>query len=730
MAAQQLDHAVEQRIETLLAQMTPEEKVGQMTQVDFSVISLENGQDLDNPIDQAKLEEAIFRYHVGSILNTPTTPNNKAQPVEKWRTITQRIRDTAAKSRLQIPVIYGIDAIHGATYTRDSVLFPQAISMAATFNTELSFLEGQITAREVKASGLDWNFSPVMDIGRQPLWPRLWETYGEDVHLASAMGSAYIAGHQGSDYSLADKAPTCLKHYVGYSYPLNGKDRTPAWIGERALREWFLPGFQAGIAAGAPTVMINSAEVDGIPGHANYHYLTEILRGELGFTGFTVSDWQDIIRLYTRDKIAASPREAVKIAVMAGVDMSMVPYDFSFYDLLLDLLKSGEVPMSRVDEAVGRILRVKLQSGLFERREADLPLDGNFATEQAAAVNRQAAQESIVLAKNAGDLLPLNKQASILLTGPTANSLSVMNGGWTITWQGNAEDWYPKQHPTLLQALQEKTAGKVSYVGGRRFGEEINIEQAVTAARQHDVVVLALGENTYTETLGNIDSLMLDPAQLQLARALFATGKPIVLITFGGRPRIITDIAEQAQAVLLGFLPGMEGGRAMADILFGDVNPSGKLPISYPRASNDITPYDHKPMEAFEMVQYQPLYPFGHGLSYTRFKTSGLRLERSRYKLGEEIKLSVSVENTGNRPGKEAVLVYLNDLYASVTRPVKQLKAFSKVELQPGERRQLQFTLKPEDLSFIGLDMRRIVEPGEFKVMVGEETASFEVLAH
>ncbi|WP_367154561.1 glycoside hydrolase family 3 N-terminal domain-containing protein [Methylomonas sp. HYX-M1] len=729
MAAQQLDPAVEQRIETLLAQMTPEEKVGQMTQVDFSVISLENGQDLDNPIDQAKLDAAIFRYHVGSILNTPTTPNNKAQPVEKWRTITQQIRDTAAKTRLQIPVIYGIDAIHGATYTRDSVLFPQAISMAATFNTELSFLEGQITAREVKASGLDWNFSPVMDIGRQPLWPRLWETYGEDVHLASAMGSAYIAGHQGTDYSAADKAPTCLKHYVGYSYPLNGKDRTPAWIGERALREWFLPGFQAGIAAGAPTVMINSSEVDGIPGHANYHYLTEILRGELGFTGFTVSDWQDIIRLHTRDKVAASPREAVKIAVMAGVDMSMVPYDFSFYELLLDLVNSGEVPMSRIDEAVGRILRVKLQSGLFERREADLPVAGNFATEQAAAVNRQAAQEAIVLAKNAGDLLPLSKQASILLTGPTANSLSVMNGGWTITWQGNAEDWYPKQHPTLLQALQAKSAGKVSYVGGQRFGEEINIEQAVTAARQHDVVVLALGENTYTETLGNIDSLSLDSVQLQLAKALFATGKPIVLITFGGRPRLITDIAEQAQAVLLGFLPGMEGGRAMADILFGEVNPSGKLPISYPRASNDVTPYDHKPMEAFEMVQYQPLYPFGHGLSYTRFKTSGLRLERSRYRLGEEVKLSVSVENTGNRPGKEAVLVYLNDVYASVTRPVKQLKAFSKVALQPGERRALQFTLKPEDLSFIGPDMRRIVEPGEFKVMVGDESASFEVLA-
>lgn len=730
MNAQPASQAVEDQVHALLAQMTLEEKVGQMTQIDFSVVSVENGQDADDPIDHAKLEDAIFNRHVGSILNTPSTPNNKAQPIEKWRKLTQTVRDMAAKTRLKIPVIYGIDAIHGATYTLNSVLFPQAISMAATFNPELSFKEGEIVAREVKASGLDWNFSPVMDIGRQPLWPRLWETYGEDVHLSSVMGSAFIKGHQGDDMADADKAPTCLKHYLGYSYPLNGKDRSPAWIGERALREWFLPGFEAGVLAGAPTVMINSAEVDGIPGHANYHYLTEILRGELGFTGFTVSDWEDIIRLYSRDKLAASPREAVKMAVIAGVDMSMVPFDFSFYDLLLELAKSGEVPMTRIDEAVSRILRVKLQSGLFDRDQPDLPVAGNFVTDEAVAVNRQAAREAIVLAKNDGGMLPLRKNASILVTGPTANLLSVMNGGWTITWQGDAEHLYPNNHPTLFQALQGKTSGKVTYVGGKHFNDEINIEQAVNEARNHDVVILALGEKTYTETVGNIDSLALDPLQMQLARAIFEIGKPVVLVTFGGRPRVITELADKAHAVVLGFLPGMEGGEAMADILFGNVNPSGKLPISYPHAVNDITPYDHKPIEAYEGNQYRPLYAFGHGLSYTSFETSDLKLAKTKIGPGENLDLTVKVKNTGQRAGKETVLVYLNDVAASVSRPVKQLKAFKKVELQPGEQQTLQFTLAPQDMSFIGLNMKRVIEPGEFKVMVGNESAIFNLSAN
>ncbi len=718
---------IENKVKKLLSEMTLEEKVGQMTQVDFTVIGVPSSQNGEGQIDPIKLNDAILNHHVGSILNTPFTPDNQSQAIDVWRQLTRTVQDSAARTRLKIPVIYGIDAIHGATYTKNSVLFPQAINMAATFNADLAFKEGEITAREVSASGLQWNFSTVMDIGRQPLWPRLWETFGEDVHLATVMGTSYIKGHQGDDFSAAGKLPTCLKHYVGYSYPLNGKDRTPAWIGERTLREYFLPTFEAGIKAGSPTVMVNSAEVDGIPGHANYHYLTTILRGELGFKGFTVSDWEDIKRLYTRDKLAASEKEAVKIAVMAGIDMSMVPFDFSFYDLLLDLVKSGDVPLSRIDEAVSRILTVKYQSGLFEPKPL-LPIAGNFATADAIATNRQAARESIVLAKNDHNILPLKKDLNILVTGPTANLLNVMNGGWTITWQGSSEYLYPKDKLTVLAAIQQKATGKVTYVGGDSFDAKIDIQQLLEEAKNHDVILLSLGESPYTETVGNIESLNLDQAQVDLANAAIATGKPVVLLTLGGRPRIITSIAERVSGVILGFLPGMEGGEAIADILYGDYNPNGKLPISYPRNTNGFTSYDYKPMESFEGNSYNPLYPFAHGLSYTTFETSDLTVEKEKIKLNENITITVKVKNTGLLTGKETVLVYINDVAASVTRPNKQLKAFKKVALNPGQTEDLSFTLTPHDLSFIGVDLKRIVEPGDFKVMVGKETVGFTVI--
>jgi beta-glucosidase len=723
-SAQEANKTIENKVKHLLSQMTLEEKVGQMTQVDFTVIGVPKEQNAEDQIDPAKLEDAVINHHVGSILNTPFTPDNKSQSIEIWRKMMRTVQDAAARTRLKIPVIYGIDAIHGATYTQNSVLFPQAISMAATFNPELAFKEGEITAREVRASGQQWNFSTVMDIGRQPLWPRLWETFGEDVHLATVMGTSYIKGHQGDDFSAADKAPTCLKHYVGYSYPLNGKDRTPAWLGERTLREYFLPTFEAGIKAGSPTVMVNSSEVDGIPGHANHHYLTTILRKELGFKGIAVSDWADIERLYTRDKMASSPKEAVKIAVMAGIDMSMVPFDFSFYDLLIELVKSREVPMSRIDEAVSRILKVKYQAGLFDPKPL-LEVEGNFATADAIETNRQAARESIVLAKNDHNTLPLKKDANILVTGPTANLLSVMNGGWTITWQGFAEELYPQQKLTVLEAIQEKSTGQVTYVGGGSFDAPIDIQKVVDEAKNHDVILLSLGEHTYTETPGNIETLNLDQAQVDLANAALATGKPVVLLTLGGRPRIITSIAERASGVILGFLPGMEGGEAIADILYGDYNPNGKLPITYPRNTNGITPYDYKPIESFEQNTYNPLYPFGHGLSYTTFETSGLKIEKDKISMGKNIKVTVNVKNTGTIKGKEAVLLYINDVAASVTRPNKQLKAFKKVELNPGQSESLSFTLTPHDLSFIGVDLKRIVEPGDFKVMVGNETVSF-----
>ncbi|WP_228779182.1 glycoside hydrolase family 3 N-terminal domain-containing protein [Methylobacter sp. BlB1] len=719
--------AIEDKVKELLSQMTLEEKAGQMTQIDFSVVGTPAVSGEEPPIDRTRLEDAVINHHVGSILNVPFTPANRAAPIGTWRKITAAVQEASQRTRLKIPVIYGIDAIHGATYTQGAALFPQAISMAATFNPELSFKEGEITAREVRASGLQWNFSPVMDIGRQPLWPRLWETYGEDVHLASVMGTSYIKGHQGDDFSAPDKLPTCLKHYVGYSFPINGKDRTPAWIGERMLREYFLPTFEAGVQAGAPTVMVNSSEVDGIPGHANYQYLTTILRGEMGFKGFTVSDWEDIKRLYTRDKLAATPKEAVKIAVMAGVDMSMVPFDFTFYDLLVELARSGEVPMSRIDEAVSRILTVKFQTGLFDPERPVLPAEGNFATPEAVETNRQAAREAIILAKNDNHILPLKKDASILVAGPTANLLSVMNGGWTITWQGDSESLYPQDKLTVFEALQTKSAGKVTYVGGQAFDDPIDVDKVVAEAQNHDYVLLALGEKPYTETPGNIDSLMLDQKQIDLANAVIEAGKPVILLMLGGRPRVITAIAEKVPGVILGFLPGMEGGEAIADIIYGDYNPNGKLPISYPRNTNDIVPYDHKPTESFEFNTYKPLYPFGHGLSYTTFETRGLSVEKSQIKMGENVTVHVSVKNTGTLKGKETVLLYLNDVAASVTRPVRQLKAFKKVELEPGQEQSLSFTLTPRDLSFIGIDMKRIVEPGEFKVMVGNETAGFSV---
>jgi beta-glucosidase len=411
---------------------------------------------------------------------------------------------------------------------------------------------------------------------------------------------------------------------------------------------------------------------------------------------------------------------------MAGIDMSMVPFDFSFYDLLVDLVKSGEVPLSRIDEAVSRILRVKYQAGLFEPKPL-LAAKDNFATAEAIETNRQAARESIILAKNDHNILPLKKDASILVAGPTANLLSVMNGGWTITWQGAAEELYPQEKLTVLEAIQKKTTGIVTYVGGNSFDSAIDIQKLVEEAKNHDLILLSLGEKPYTETVGNIESLNLDQAQVDLANAAIATGKPVVLLTLGGRPRIITSIAERVRGVILGFLPGMEGGVAIADILFGDYNPNGKLPISYPRNTNGITPYDYKPMESFEGNTYNPLYPFGHGLSYTSFSSSGLKIDKEKFKMGENATVTVDVKNTGSLKGKEAVLLYINDVAASVTRPNKQLKAFKKVELNPGQTESLSFTLTPHDLSFIGIDLKRIVEPGKFKVMIGNEIVGFTV---
>ena len=706
-----------QRVDKLLQQMTLEEKAGQMTQVTIDVVSMgADGRQEPHAIDPAKLRKALVDHRIGSIINV----GPQGYPLKHWQEVIRQIQDVATKeTRLKIPVLYGIDAIHGATYTLGSTLFPQAISAACTWDTEIMEKAGEVTALEIRASGIPWNFYPVMDIGRNPVWPRFWETYGEDVYLGSRMGESYVKGHQGASYGDPMKAAACLKHYAGYGYPLNGQDRTPAWIDERMMREYFLPGFEAGVRAGVPSVMVNSGEINGIPGHANHHLLTEVLKGEWEFKGFVVSDWEDIKRLHTRDRVAATPQEAVRMAVMAGVDMSMVPFDFSFSDLLVKCVNEGLVPVSRIDDAVRRILTVKLDLGLFERPYADPALEATFASPASKALNLRAARECLTLLKNDGNILPLAGGTKVLVTGPTADMLSVMNSGWTITWQGNDEALYPKDAPTILDAL--KAAGgdqNVSYIPGSTFDSLLDVKATVAAARKADVVVLCLGEPAYCETPGNIKDLTLERAQLELAEAVAASGKPVVLVLAEGRPRCVSRIADRMRAVLFAGLPGMEGGTAVADVLYGVVNPSGKLSFSYPRFPNMIVPYDHKPIEQFDTNRYYPQWAFGHGLSYTTFAYSDLALGKETMNVRGPLEVSVTVKNTGTREGTEIVQLYLTDEFGSVSRPVRQLRRFDRVTLQPGESRTVNWTLTASDLSFVGLENRRIIEPGGFTVSV------------
>jgi len=695
-----------------------------MTQVSLQVVTKKRGTNSQRfEPDYNKLKEAIVKYHVGSILNVYDIALSSGQ----WDSLITEIQDIATKeTRLKIPVLYGIDAIHGANYTKDATIFPQPINIAATWNRDLVNKEGEITSFEVKACGIPWNFYPVLNMGRNPLWSRLWETYGEDTYMAQQMGISYIEGAQGNDPSAKNKLAVCLKHYVGYGFPLNGKDRTPAWIPERMMKEYFLPPFEAGIKAGALTVMVNSSEVNGIPAHSDYHLLTEVLKKEYGFKGFVVSDWADIKNLYERDRVASSEKEAVKMAVMAGVDMSMVPLDYSFYNLLLQLAKEGSVPMSRIDDAVSRILRVKFLTGIFDNPYPDTTMKSMVADSESTKINLQAARESLVLVKNQNNLLPLKKNIKVLVTGPAANMLSCLNSGWTITWQGDDEAAYPKNKNTVLEAIEQKIGKRnVSYVEGSSFDTDINSDSAVNAAKNVDAIIIVLGEKAYCETPGNIDDLTLDEAQLSLASKLIKTGKPIILVMLEGRPRVISKIESEAGAILLGFLPGMEGGNAIADVLFGDTNPSGKLPITYPRYPNDIVHYDYKPMENFGTNTFNPQWNIGYGLSYTTFAYSNLTFDKSRINKNDSLNVSVTVKNTGNLPGKEVVQLYISDLYGSVSRPNKQLKGFEKIYLNPEESKIVKFVITQNDLSFIGRNNKRIVEPGEFKITIDKLSRGF-----
>jgi beta-glucosidase len=735
--APERDHT--QKIEDLLKRMTLEEKVGQMTQLTIGMIV--NGRDQDIKIDPAKLEKAIVKYGVGSILNV----SDQALTLDRWHEIIGDIQGAAKKTRLGIPVIYGIDSIHGANYIQGATLIPQEIGMAATWNPELMKRAAEITAIETRAAGIPWSFSPVLDLGRNPLWPRFWETFGEDPYLAKVMGVAFVRGLEGADVSSNNQVAASLKHYMGYSFPLTGRDRTPAWIPENYLREYFLPTFDAAVKAGARTVMINSGEINGVPGHVNKHILTDILRGELGFKGFVVSDWEDIKKLVTTWRIAATEKEATRQAIMAGIDMSMVPLDYSFADHLIALVKEGAVPQSRIDEAVRRILRVKFELGLFEKPVPTAALKAKFALPESRQVSLQAARESLTLLKNANNILPLAKTTKVLVTGPTSDSMISLNNGWSYVWQGSEESLYPKDRPTIRKAIEEKVgASNVTFVQGTKITrpagstsnntptdkeEEVDIAAAVSAAQNVDVIVLALGEGSYCETPGNVTDLTIGEPQIKLAEALKATGKPIVMVLVEGRPRIINRIADSASAILMAYNPSNEGGTAIADVLFGDVNPSGKLPFTYPRTPNGLINYDHKPFEtedtAFGNMAFKPQFEFGEGLSYTTFAYSDLRLGKQVITANEELPVSVTVTNTGRRAGKEAVLVYVSDLVASISPPRRRLRRFAKISLEPGQSRTLTFKLRRDDLSFIGADNKPVAEPGEFDVKVGGLTERF-----
>ncbi len=722
-----------QKIEALLKRMTLEEKVGQMTQLAIGMIV--SGRDQDVKIDQAKLDKAIVKYGVGSILNV----SDQALTVDTWRGIISQIQDVATKkTRLGIPMIYGIDSIHGANYVRGATLFPQEIGMAATFNPELMKRGAEIAAIETRAAAIPWSFSPVLDLGRNPLWPRFWETFGEDPYLAKVMGVAFVRGLEGSDVSADTQVASSLKHYMGYSFPLTGRDRTPAWIPENYLREYFLPTFDAAVKAGARTIMVNSGDINGTPGHINHHILTDILRTELGFKGFVVSDWEDIKKLVTTWRIAADEKEATRLAVLAGIDMSMVPNDYSFADHLVALVKEGAVPQARIDEAVRRILRVKFELGLFEKPMPDASLKAKFGLPEYRDASLAAARESITLLKNNNNVLPLSKNTKVLVTGPTSDSLVSMNNGWTWVWQGSEESLYPTDRLTIRKAIEAKVgASNVTWVQGTKITrgpgpsngtptdqeQEVDIAAAVSAAQNADVVVLALGEGSYCETPGNITDLTIGEPQIKLAEAIKATGKPVVMVLVEGRPRIINRIADSASAILMAYNPSDEGGRAIADILFGDVNPSGRLPFTYPRTPNGLINYDHKPFEtensAFGNMAFNPQFQFGDGLSYTTFAYSDLRIGKQTISANEDLPVSVTVKNTGNRAGKEAVLVYVSDLVATLSPPGKRLRRFAKINLDPGQSKTLTFKLRREDLSFIGSDNKPILEPGDFEVRIG-----------
>jgi beta-glucosidase len=740
-ACQSKQSEPDDRVEALLKQMTLEEKVGQMTQITLDVVG--NGEtvfssDFPFELDTARLRKALVNYHVGSILNTT---NNYAMTPAQWYTIISRIQEVATtKTRMKIPVIYGVDAIHGATYTDGAIMFPQQLTVAASFNPAHAYNMGVVTAYETRASGIPWNFSPVLDLGADPRYSRIYESFGEDPYLIGAMGVQLVKGYEGmsaDSLSSSVKVASCLKHFLGYSVPVSGKDRTPAYIPDHILREYHLEPFKKAIEAGASSIMINSGLINGVTVHASHDIITKLLKEELGFEGLVVSDWNDIINLHTRDKIAVDNREAVKLAINAGVDMSMVPYHYEdFFNDLVALVKDGEVKESRIDDAVRRILKVKIRLGLFETpvtKYTDYP---EFGSDKSARLAYEAAADAITLLKNQDSILPLTSNLKVLITGPNANSMRTLNGGWSYSWQGEKTEQYTEEFNTFLEAIQLKTANVtyipgVSYINDGKYFEEKEDQfaEAIAAARRVDRVLLFVGENTYTEKPGDLNDLTLSPLQTRLAQELIKTGKPVILILNQGRPRTIATIEPGVKAVVNTYLPGNYGADALADILYGEVNPSGKLPFNYPSYPNSIVNYYHKPSEEQNPAagaynyesDYNPQYEFGDGLSYTSFKYSNLTSSASNFGPNDELVISVDVTNTGSRAGKESVLLFSSDLYASISPDVKRLRRFEKISLNPGETKTVSFTIKAADLAFVNTDNKWVTEPGDFEFTAGDQ---------
>ena len=725
-------------IDSLINSMSIEQKIGQMTQINIDVISKGEVYKLKSPheIDSLKLDVAVNKYYVGSVLNAAGYPFSR----QHWEKIITTIQKKATSQGSKIPIIYGIDAIHGANYTVGSTLFPQQIALAATWNPNVVENAASITAYDVSASGIPWNFSPVLDLARQPLWGRFYETFGEDVYLAKTMGKAFVNGYQGNDAKHPHKVAACLKHYVGYSFPLSGKDRTPAWIPNRVLKEYFLPTFKTAVEEGAMSIMVNSGEVNGIPVHASHELLTKVLRDELGFKGVVLTDWEDIIKLYKDHHIASNMKEAVHLAINAGIDMSMTPNDYSFNDALIELVKEGKIKETRLDESVRRILIMKQKLGLFETPFPNFNEYPDFGSEKHVSQSLNAAREAITLVKNES-ILPLSIEKKILVTGPGANSLNYMNGGWTHTWQGD-ETIYNTPGKNTIQESLKLLSPNVTYMEGSSLDSNINTAETLKEAENHDVIIICLAEDPAAEGPADINSLDFPKAQQNLVRELYKAGKPIVVVTTTARPRILREIEPLMNAILIGYLPGDEGGTAIAETIFGLNNPSGKLPFTYPKYQGLNITYDHKHTEKtnrflgqtsslsdydakFKGTVYQ--WNFGYGLSYSSFEYSELKLDKKSYAKSDTIKIEVTLTNNSDIEGSEVVQAFCSDLVASITPSVKRLRSFKKIKLKPNENKRVKLKIPVKELAFVGIENKWIVESGDFTLSVGDLMTNFSV---